>query len=187
MAREHRREESLPLRRPAEQCRPEGEAWTAMLVSYDPDDLKEAEDLERDSHGNARIAEINIGEILKARVQARLTQFGIKTPIAAKNIGYELRCATTVTTIPAGMFALYWEVPRAAFCIGGGVARPQPFPSTRAAPSPSARSRPEAGRWLERRRHSIFRSLLARGDQRPARHARGEDAGDARRTQLART
>jgi len=40
-----------------------------------------------------RIAEVNIGEILKAAVQKRLKEFGLKATIAAKNIGYELRCA----------------------------------------------------------------------------------------------
>src|SRR5205807_6188805 len=37
-----------------------------------------------------------IGEILKAQVAARLTEFGIKMTIAAKNIGYELRCADPI-------------------------------------------------------------------------------------------
>jgi 6-phosphofructokinase 1 len=39
---------------------------------------------------------VNIGEILKAQVARRLKTFGIKTTIAAKNIGYELRCADPV-------------------------------------------------------------------------------------------
>jgi 6-phosphofructokinase 1 len=39
---------------------------------------------------------VNIGEILKAQVQVRLRDFGIKTTIAAKNIGYELRCADPI-------------------------------------------------------------------------------------------
>jgi len=47
-----------------------------------------------------RIAEVNIGEILKAEVHKRLRTFGIRTTIAAKNIGYELRCADP---IPADM------------------------------------------------------------------------------------
>ena len=38
----------------------------------------------------------NIGDILKAQVQARLRALGIKTTIAAKNIGYELRCADPI-------------------------------------------------------------------------------------------
>ena len=54
------------------------------------------EDVERDAHGHVRIAEVNIGEILKAQVQARLKEFNIKATIVAKNIGYELRCADPV-------------------------------------------------------------------------------------------
>src|SRR6266550_505322 len=60
------------------------------------DTLAGAEDVERDSHGNVRIAEVNLGEILKAEVIKRLKGFGIKTIIAAKNIGYELRCADPI-------------------------------------------------------------------------------------------
>jgi len=67
-----------------------------LVLGIDPEDLAEFEGTERDDHGNFRIAEVNIGEILKARVQARLTKFGIKTTIAAKNIGYELRCADPI-------------------------------------------------------------------------------------------
>ncbi|PYR80579.1 MAG: 6-phosphofructokinase, partial [Acidobacteria bacterium] len=52
--------------------------------------------VERDAHGHVRIAEVNIGEILKSEVQKRLASFGLKTTIAAKNIGYELRCADPV-------------------------------------------------------------------------------------------
>jgi hypothetical protein len=43
-----------------------------------------------------RIDEVNIGEILKAEVTKRLREFGLKTTIAAKNIGYELRCADPI-------------------------------------------------------------------------------------------
>ena len=59
-------------------------------------DLEGLQDVERDSHGHLRIAEVNLGEILKAEVQARLRLLGIKTTIAAKNIGYELRCADPI-------------------------------------------------------------------------------------------
>jgi 6-phosphofructokinase 1 len=47
-----------------------------------------------------RIAEVNLGEILKAQVQKRLKELNLKTTIVAKNIGYELRCADP---IPADM------------------------------------------------------------------------------------
>ena len=67
-----------------------------LVLSVDPNDLAQFEETERDAHGNLRIAEVNIGEILKAQVQARLRKFGITTTIAAKNIGYELRCADPI-------------------------------------------------------------------------------------------
>ncbi|KAA3618948.1 MAG: 6-phosphofructokinase [Calditrichaeota bacterium] len=60
------------------------------------DDLNELVDVEKDAHGNIRIAEISFGEILKAKVQKRLAEFGIKTTIVAKNIGYEVRCADPI-------------------------------------------------------------------------------------------
>jgi ATP-dependent phosphofructokinase / diphosphate-dependent phosphofructokinase len=78
--------------------RPDGVAILAegLVLSIDPADLAQLEEVERDAHGNVRIAEVNIGEILKAQVQQRLKQFGIKTTVVAKNIGYELRCADPI-------------------------------------------------------------------------------------------
>jgi 6-phosphofructokinase 1 len=71
-----------------------------LVLGIDPADLAQLDEVEHDAHGNVRIAEVNIGEILKAQVQTRLQDFGIRTTIAAKNIGYELRCADP---IPADM------------------------------------------------------------------------------------
>ena len=67
-----------------------------LVLDIDPGDLAQLNDVERDAHGHVRIAEVNIGEILKAEVQRRLRTFGLKTTIAAKNIGYELRCADPI-------------------------------------------------------------------------------------------
>jgi 6-phosphofructokinase 1 len=67
-----------------------------VVLGLDPADLAQLSDVERDSHGNVRIAEVDIGEILKRAVQERLKQFGIKTTVVAKNIGYELRCADPI-------------------------------------------------------------------------------------------
>ena len=71
-----------------------------LVLDLDPEDLAQLEDVERDAHGNVRIAEVNIGEILKAQVQKRLKELSLKATIVAKNIGYELRCADPV---PADM------------------------------------------------------------------------------------
>ena len=64
-----------------------------LVLDIDPDDLIALDSVEHDAHGHLRIAEVNIGEILKAEVQKRLEEFDLKTTIVAKNIGYELRCA----------------------------------------------------------------------------------------------
>jgi 6-phosphofructokinase 1 len=78
--------------------RPDGVAILAegLVLSIDPADLARLEDVERDAHGNVRIAEVNLGEILKAQVQKRLRRFGVRTTVVAKNIGYELRCADPI-------------------------------------------------------------------------------------------
>ncbi len=67
-----------------------------ITLRLDPTDLAQLEDVERDEHGNVRMAEINIGELLKAQVQERLKHFGLKATIVSKNIGYELRCADPI-------------------------------------------------------------------------------------------
>ena len=71
-----------------------------LILWIEPQDLQLLESVERDSHDNVRLAEVNIGELLKAAVAARLRQFGLTATIVAKNIGYELRCADP---IPADM------------------------------------------------------------------------------------
>jgi len=67
-----------------------------VVLHITEDDLAELKEVERDQHGHVRIAEVNIGEILKAQVSKRLKEFGIKTTLVAKNIGYELRCADPI-------------------------------------------------------------------------------------------
>jgi 6-phosphofructokinase len=67
-----------------------------VVEGITPSDLAGVEGVERDAHGNLRIAEVDIGQILKQAVQARLREFGLKTTIAVKDIGYELRCADPI-------------------------------------------------------------------------------------------
>jgi 6-phosphofructokinase len=67
-----------------------------LVEGLSPEDLQDLVAVERDAHDNIRIAEVNFGEILKAKVQAGLKRFNIKTTIVAKNIGYELRCADAI-------------------------------------------------------------------------------------------
>lgn len=67
-----------------------------LLARLDPKDLEILDSVERDAHGNIRLAEVSFGEIVKYRVQERLKEFALKTTIIAKNIGYELRCADPI-------------------------------------------------------------------------------------------
>jgi 6-phosphofructokinase len=67
-----------------------------VVLDVEPNDLSALDEVERDAHGNLRIAEVNIGEILKAQVAARLRELGMKATLVAKNIGYELRCADPI-------------------------------------------------------------------------------------------
>ena len=78
--------------------KPDGVAIIAegLVEHLDTSDLDTLVEIERDAHDNIRIAEINFGEILKAKVQERLKEFGLKSTIVAKNIGYELRCADPI-------------------------------------------------------------------------------------------
>jgi 6-phosphofructokinase 1 len=78
--------------------RPDGVAIIAegLVERMEESDLAALSGVERDAHGHIRIAEIAFGEILKERVQKRLAEFGIKTTIGVKNIGYELRCADPI-------------------------------------------------------------------------------------------
>ncbi|MFW5799543.1 MAG: diphosphate--fructose-6-phosphate 1-phosphotransferase [Spirochaetota bacterium] len=67
-----------------------------IASKIDEKDLEALEDVERDEHGHIRIAEINIGGILKEQVQKELKRYGQKMTIVAKNIGYELRCSDPI-------------------------------------------------------------------------------------------
>ena len=61
-----------------------------------PEDIEGLEGVERDAHGHLRIAEVDFGNIVKAAVQKRLREMGVKPTIVSKNIGYEVRCADPI-------------------------------------------------------------------------------------------
>jgi 6-phosphofructokinase 1 len=56
-------------------------------------DPKTLGDVERDAYGNVRLAELDLGQLVKERVSASLKSRGIDLTIVAKELGYELRCA----------------------------------------------------------------------------------------------
>ena len=49
--------------------------------------------VERDSYGNVRLAELDLGRLLKERVTSSLRARGLDITVVAKDLGYELRCA----------------------------------------------------------------------------------------------
>ncbi|HSQ10753.1 MAG TPA: diphosphate--fructose-6-phosphate 1-phosphotransferase [Burkholderiaceae bacterium] len=67
-----------------------------LVLGLDPEFLASLPEIERDAHGNVRISEVKIGDLLKAAVQERLKKLGIDMTITAKDIGYELRCADPI-------------------------------------------------------------------------------------------
>jgi 6-phosphofructokinase 1 len=49
--------------------------------------------VEHDAYGNVRLAEVDLGHLLKEKVSASLKSRGVEVTIVAKDLGYELRCA----------------------------------------------------------------------------------------------
>src|SRR5213083_2281095 len=138
-----------------------------LALGIDPADLAGFEEVERDTHGNVRIAEVNIGEILKAAVQKRLKEFGLQATIAAKNIGYELRCADP---IPMDMeYTRDLGYCAAKYVLGGGTAAMISLQAGRFVPIPFAAMMDAAtGRTRTRRvditstRYAIARRYMIR-------------------------
>jgi 6-phosphofructokinase 1 len=67
-----------------------------LVLGLDPEVLGGVSKIERDEHGNVRLGEIDIGDLLKTAVRARLKALGIDVAITSKDIGYELRCADPI-------------------------------------------------------------------------------------------
>lgn len=61
-----------------------------------PEELTDLQGAQRDEHGHIRLAEVNVGDVLKREVEKQLKQLGLHATITAKNIGYELRCADPI-------------------------------------------------------------------------------------------
>lgn len=67
-----------------------------LIEKLDAQELEGLQDVERDEHGHIRFAEIDLARKVKAELQGRFLQRGIKMTITNKNIGYELRCADPI-------------------------------------------------------------------------------------------
>ena len=90
--------------------------------------------LERDPHGHVRLADFELGRLLKDRVSQSLKARGIPVRISVKDLGYELRCA------PPGAHDLqyarslgYWA---ARFLLDGGTGAMISIQAGRLAPIP---------------------------------------------------
>jgi len=67
-----------------------------LVELLDPQELGGLEHVERDEHGHLRLAEVDIGDVLRREVTKALKAMGISMTIVAKNVGYELRCADPI-------------------------------------------------------------------------------------------
>ncbi len=137
-----------------------------VVLDIDPEELAGIEHVERDAHGHIRIAEVSLGEILKAAVQQRLKEMGITTTIVAKNIGYELRCADPIPydmeyTRDLGYCAAKYLIDGgdgALISMQGGHFVPVPFSKLLDPKSGRARTRPvdiRSSRYAIARRYMI--------------------------------
>ena len=73
-----------------------------VVLNIDPQDMEGLKHVGRDEHGHLLLADVDLGEMLKEAVMNRLAEMnvklssGSKSPIVAKNVGYELRCADPI-------------------------------------------------------------------------------------------
>jgi len=118
------------------QNRPDGVAVLAegLAEFLDPKALEDLGGIEHDEHGHVRLAEVDIGQVLKKTVAQDLKEHGIKLTIVSKNIGYELRCADP---IPFDMeYTRDLGYCAAQFLLEGGTAAMVSFDNGRFAPIP---------------------------------------------------
>ncbi|MDQ6768095.1 MAG: 6-phosphofructokinase [Candidatus Eremiobacteraeota bacterium] len=64
-----------------------------LAEQLDPKELGTFKDVARDAYGNVRLADIDLGDIIKQSVSSALKELDIDTTVVVKDIGYELRCA----------------------------------------------------------------------------------------------
>jgi ATP-dependent phosphofructokinase / diphosphate-dependent phosphofructokinase len=89
-----------------------------LIDKLDPTELAGLEDIERDEHGHVRFAEVDLARKVKAEVQGRLSERGLRVTITAKYVGYELRCADPISFDAEYCRDLGYSAVR--FLLGGG-------------------------------------------------------------------
>ena len=138
-----------------------------IVLNIPPEDIASLETAERDAHGHIRIDEVSLGDILKAEVTKRLREHQIKTTIAAKNIGYELRCADP---IPFDMeYTRDLGYSAATYLLSGGTSAMISMQGGRLVPIPfDSMINPETGRTrvrscdVDSTRYKIAKSYMIR-------------------------
>jgi 6-phosphofructokinase 1 len=89
-----------------------------VATRFDPEELTFLKNVPRDDHGNIRLAEIPLGDMLKQRVMESLETIGAKTTVIAKDIGYELRCHPPLSYDRE--YTRYLGYSAVKFLVGGG-------------------------------------------------------------------
>jgi 6-phosphofructokinase 1 len=56
-------------------------------------DLNQLSDVARDAYGNIRLADVDLGVIIKQSLERTLEEYSLDITVVTKDIGYELRCA----------------------------------------------------------------------------------------------
>ena len=106
-----------------------------LVLKLDPDDLKQLADVERDEHDNVRIAEVNLGDILKTQVAGRLAQFGLKITIVSPRTS-ATSCAVRIRSRRTWNTPATSDSARPSICWRAATRR-----SSRSTPGSSCRSR----------------------------------------------
>ncbi|NTW60138.1 MAG: 6-phosphofructokinase [Nitrospirae bacterium] len=69
-----------------------------IAIRFDPEEMTILKDVPRDEHGNIRLAEIPLADMLKQHVLQELASLGLKMTIIGKDVGYELRCNPPISS-----------------------------------------------------------------------------------------
>src|SRR5262245_37427846 len=105
-----------------------------LIDKLDPAELVELQDVERDEHGHVRFAEVDLARKVKAEVQGRLSERGLRVTITDKNVGYELRSADPISFDAEYCRDLGYSAVR--FLLGGGSGAMVSIQSGRLVPIP---------------------------------------------------
>ena len=89
-----------------------------IAIRFDPEEMTILKDVPRDEHGNIRLAEIPLADMLKQHVLRELASLGLKMTIIGKDIGYELRCHPPISYDRE--YTRYLGFSAVKFLVGGG-------------------------------------------------------------------